>query len=124
MTNTWDGRPQNPERDGLHYITDAVAFWEAGRQKWRLLSHTRLEDPEWLAAQSWAEYRGPCPTLKDIEARIPATRRDALEEAAALCARRAAFWSRMEIKDHEYIRYTIEAGDCAEAIRNLKGGAR
>jgi hypothetical protein len=57
----WNGLPPEPSKSGLHYITDAVALWEAGKQRWSLLGKTRDVTPEWLAAQSWAEYRFPCP---------------------------------------------------------------
>lgn len=85
MTNTWDGRPQNPEEDGLHYITDGVAFWLAGPQKWALLNRGRRERPEWLAAQPWAEYRGPCPTSAELETRVAAARREGIEAALRVC---------------------------------------
>ena len=55
------GVPINPDEDGLHYITDAVAFWNCKRQKWVLLARTRDASPEWLAEQWWAKYRGQCP---------------------------------------------------------------
>ena len=66
MSEQWDGRPENPEQDGLHYISDAVAMWDARKQKWALLSRTRAEPAEWLAKQWWAEYRGPCPTIEEF----------------------------------------------------------
>jgi hypothetical protein len=63
------GVPLNPEQDGLHYITDGVALWDAWRQRWSLLCRARQETAEWLAQQPWAEYRGPCPTPNELAAR-------------------------------------------------------
>jgi hypothetical protein len=83
MSDAWDGRPQNPERAGLHYITDGVALWIAHKGKWALMSRPRHEPPEWLAAQPWAEYRGPCHTPSEVAARIEAARREEREACAA-----------------------------------------
>lgn len=82
MTDAWDGRPQNPERDGAHWITDNVAYWEADRKRWLLMMKAKAVSAEWLAAQPWAEYRGPCLTPAEVEARVAEARREALEEAA------------------------------------------
>ena len=62
------GFPLNPEKDGLHYITDAVALWKSQQQKWALMSRTRDASPEWLAEKWWAKYRGPCPDSSEISA--------------------------------------------------------
>jgi hypothetical protein len=63
------GVPLNPDRDGLHYITDGVALWEARRQRWSLFLRARRETAEWLGKQLWAEYRGPCLTPDEVAAR-------------------------------------------------------
>lgn len=55
------GVPSNPEKNGLHYISDGVALWYSKKNKWVLLGRTKEEKPEWLAEQSWAKYHGPCP---------------------------------------------------------------
>ena len=59
QNEAWNGMPTNPEKDGAHAITDACAFWDAGRQRWLLLTLRKPVTPEWLASQSWAEYHGP-----------------------------------------------------------------
>jgi len=82
MTDAWDGRPQNPERDGMHYITDGVALWIAHKGKWALMSRTRHEPPEWLAAQPWAEYRGPCLLPSEVAAQVEAARQEEREAIA------------------------------------------
>jgi hypothetical protein len=79
MTDAWDGRPQNPEQDGAHWITDNVAYWEADRQRWLLMVKAKPVSAGWLAAQPWAEYRGPCLMPAEIE-RLRAER-DRLREA-------------------------------------------
>jgi hypothetical protein len=57
----WDGRPENIQQDGLHYLGDGVAFWDSTYLRWTILGDGRKRRPEWVAAQPWAEYHGPCP---------------------------------------------------------------
>lgn len=68
----WDGIPQNPGVDGLHYIGDAAALWWAGKRKWSILHRAREESPEWLASNWWAEYRGPIPPPAVVAALVEA----------------------------------------------------
>ena len=84
MADAWDGRPQNPERDGWHWVMVAHgighpfpmmwgadgAMWDAGDAGWVL-----AED----LASRW-RYLGPCLTPQEVAAR----------EAAAAEAMRAA----------------------------------
>lgn len=84
MFKAWKGYPPNPEEDGLHHIGEGVALWFADRQAWTLMGRTRLVSPEWLAAQWWASYNGPCLTPDEVEARVNAARRKELEEVAAM----------------------------------------
>lgn len=60
------GVPLNPKDSGLHYIMNAVAFWNANTGKWSLIGRTRPEKPECLMRQYWAEYRGPCLTSEEV----------------------------------------------------------
>ena len=84
MTNTWDGRPQNPERDGWHWVgsTEAekpvVLIWYAPTQNW-VLGAIGLP-PSSLAG---AKYLGPCLTPAEVEARVAAARREGIEAAIA-----------------------------------------
>jgi hypothetical protein len=65
MGEAWDGIPEQAYKTGLHYITDAVALWDARKRKWWLMAKARAAPPEWLASQEWAIYRGPCPKHPD-----------------------------------------------------------
>jgi hypothetical protein len=67
VADAWDGRPQNKDRDGAHWITDNVAFWEADKQHWLLMMTAKPVSAEWLASQSWAKYRGPCLSPTEVE---------------------------------------------------------
>jgi len=78
------GHPLNPERDGAHWITDNVAFWEADTQRWLLMLTAKPVTAEWLASQPWAEYRWPCLTPAEVAAREQAARREGMEEAARI----------------------------------------
>jgi hypothetical protein len=62
------GVPLNPHKTELHYIMDGVALWVPYRGRWTLLGRTRDERPSWLIEQSWAEYRGPCPSAEEFAA--------------------------------------------------------
>jgi hypothetical protein len=80
------GVPLNPHKTELHYIMDGVALWVPYRGRWTLLGRTRDERPSWLIEQSWAEYRGPCPSAEEFAA-IKAERdrlRAALQEIAGV----------------------------------------
>jgi len=79
------GVPLHPHKTELHYIMDGVALWIPYRGKWTLLGRTRDERPSWLIEQSWAEYRGPCPSAEEFAA-IKAERdrmKDALLQIAS-----------------------------------------
>lgn len=76
----WNGVPENPEKDDLHYITDGVALWIAHTKKWTLLSKAKPVTPEWLATQGWAEYHGPCPTYEELRDREAAAYRKGQED--------------------------------------------
>lgn len=60
------GVPLKPHKTDLHYIKDGVALWVPYRGRWTLLGRTRDERPSWLIEQSWAEYRGPCPSAEEF----------------------------------------------------------
>ena len=68
MTEQWDGRPQNPERDGWHWVTGAdeqppiAVFWYQLTQHWVLGS---IGIPP--GSLSGATYLGPCLTPAEIE---------------------------------------------------------
>jgi hypothetical protein len=85
MTEQWDGRPQNPERDGWHWLAraeDGLAIlkrWDAEVGAW--------EDGIMLypaTVMEWGVcYLAPCHTPSEVAAQIEAARR---EERKA-CAR-------------------------------------
>lgn len=82
MSDAWDGRPQNPERDGWHWVrwaeyepgTEFTAFWSSG--EWS-------DDWAHLAGNRHARryiYLGPCLTPAEAAAQAEAARREALAE--------------------------------------------
>jgi hypothetical protein len=77
------GVPLNPHKTELHYIMDGVALWVPYRGRWTLLGRTRDERPSWLIEQSWAEYRGSCPSAEEFAA--IKTERDRLRAALTNC---------------------------------------
>lgn len=85
MTEQWDGRPQNPERDGRHWVdgpenkNPVVLIWHTLTQNW-VLGAIGLP-PSSLAG---AIYLGPALTPAEVEAREAAARREGIEVCAAL----------------------------------------
>jgi hypothetical protein len=80
MTDTtpgaWDGRPQDPERDGTHWLNlagnviaaqwwTAEALWTWGDRQWT---------PSVASAARWF-YLGPCHTPAEVAALVEAARR-------------------------------------------------
>ena len=117
MTNTWDGRPQNPERDGWHWVgsTEAekpvVLIWYAPTQNW-VLGAIGLP-PSSLAG---ANYLGPCLTPAEVEARVAAARREALEEAAKIALRLEVSEDAGPVDGHARVMASVQI---AAAIRSL-----
>lgn len=112
MTDTWDGRPENPERDGTHWIIGrtGIAFaaeWDATTGDWAWVGG---DERGWI-------YAGPCLTPAEVAARVDAARREGIEAAADETWRIAQGLSPNGI--------TYEAGyangalDCERVIRAL-----
>lgn len=85
MTEQWDGRPQNPERDGWHWLMQDTllypARWDAAASAWH---RSRFLTPAEIARLN--DYCGPCLTPAEIEARVAAARREGIEAALPLLA--------------------------------------
>jgi hypothetical protein len=84
MTDAWDGRPQNPEREGWHWVQHRDNAPEV--LNWSPLRDWHYEG-DWVypgfIGQNY-RYIGPCLTPAEIEARVAQARREALEDAARL----------------------------------------
>ena len=122
MTDAWDGRPENPERDGWHWVkalssketialfwTHVVAEWEYG--------------DDWLSSQQASRryrYLGPCLTPAELAAReADAYQRgqEAMREAAVSAAiTHTATSGQRNAKD--VWRASI-GSECADAIRAM-----
>ena len=77
MSEQWDGRPENPEQDGWHWLRTGDSLvtceWSAARG-WR--------DETWIVRAWELPYAGPCLTPAEVEAEKAATRREGIEAAA------------------------------------------
>jgi hypothetical protein len=77
-TKPWDGRPQNPERDGWHWVQNGNGIPSC--QRWHSERWTVGSDPGWTASQVAAlqrvRYLGPCLLPSDHAALL--AERDAL----------------------------------------------
>ena len=104
MTKQWDGRPQNPERDGWHWLhhriesTPQPVRWIAEIDAW---ASDAAYSPEGVIELGW-RYRGPCLTPAEVAAREAAARREGIEAAALAAA-----------------NYQLNNDGCAAAIRAL-----
>lgn len=111
MTNAWDGRPQNPERDGWWWIVGAggksAMFWSAKLKGWC------FNDGDNPACEMLPEEMqsfmvridGPCHTPAEVAAQVEAARREEREA----CARHLENWP---VEDER-----MTADECAAAIR-------
>jgi hypothetical protein len=88
------GVPQNPERDGWHWVMmregvpfrPRACFWDASRPGWAVPGSAKLREdagPEW-------RYLGPCHTPAEVAALVEAVRRDEREAWATIVAELAA----------------------------------
>lgn len=120
----WDGRPQNPERDGWHWVqhlhVGAPAAWHWFRGRWESL----LTADE---AAGGFRYLGPCLTPDQVSDRLVAARRDALAEADGALAkglqrglREALALAEAAYQQHAHasrVMHATAARDLADAIR-------
>ena len=123
----WDGRPENPERDGWHWLQRADDRWLVC--KWWSAEQAGWVDGITLSPATVVEYGvgylGPCLTSTEVAARVEAARREGFEAAADVASKRAA--SRHSTvahchsdraKKHMQIR-ADEAGQLVAEIRAL-----
>lgn len=82
-TKPWDGMPQNPERDGWHWLQCNNEAPEANY--WRALNREfhGLDGMAITANPAW-RYLGPCLTPAEVTAMVEDARRDAFAECAAM----------------------------------------
>ncbi len=95
MTDAWNGVPENPERDGWHWLkiicgisAPRPRLWWSGMNRWELSDGTLIYAGE--CAERW-HYHGPCATPAEVaalreraekaEAEAKAAREKALREA-------------------------------------------
>lgn len=108
------GVPENPERDGWHWVVDGnhetvVAEWNADVQRWGSWPFCSPAD---FAEDN--EYVSPCLLPSEVAAREAAARRAGIEAAAKVCRQRSA----MHGTDDGFPNaISDEAADCAAAIR-------
>lgn len=98
----WDGRPQNPERDGWHWLRNGLGCLEAlrwGGSAWGCYAGAPQPNPTSYT------YLNPCLTPSEVAAREEAARREEREA----CARHLENWP---VEDERMV-----ADECAAAIR-------
>ena len=90
MTETWDGRPENPERDGAHRIgfenSEHDWIWRATPAPFWVTHTGQFVAPEHTVSRR-ARYLGPCLTPAEVAAQVEATQRKMREDAASLVER-------------------------------------
>jgi hypothetical protein len=91
MSDTWDGRPQHPDRDGWHWTQEGSSIcpeqWRASKQVWRTFDQREFISPE--KVQHW-HYLGPCLTPTEVAAQVAAAYKrgqEDMRERAAVAAR-------------------------------------
>lgn len=83
MANEWNGLPENPERNGWHWVKDpgqeaAPTLWTLRWGSWWLGDNERSAA---YLAQKGYRYLGPCLTPADLAARVEAERERCADEA-------------------------------------------
>jgi hypothetical protein len=81
MADAWDGRPQNPGRDGCHWLlgwngTPFVAEWDAASADWSWAGGD--ESCVGVVAAGW-RYLGLCLTPAEVSALVEAARQEERE---------------------------------------------
>lgn len=67
-TKPWDGRPENPERDGWHWLLGnggkgpivEAACWCARRCVWFIQGNDDPMRADQMLTRGWLSYLGPC----------------------------------------------------------------
>jgi hypothetical protein len=117
MSEQWDGRPQNPERDGWHLIrtddgVEYVVRWSVARG-WL--------DGELVIYAAESIYGGPLLLPAEVAAQVEAARRDEREACAAVADEWAQAGRINAMGSHEEILRAEgrqdAASDIAAAIR-------
>ena len=116
MSEQWDGRPENPEQDGWHWLRTGDSLvtceWSAARG-WR--------DETWIVRAWELPYAGPCLTPAEVEAEKAATRREGIEAAAKEvdcgCDIRDAVLARLEAQGQKRASWLCQHGDVCCALQ-------
>jgi hypothetical protein len=90
----WDGLPQNPERDGWHWLlfrdgSRLCCFWMAAEQGWASADKSQ---PDYFPEEAAEDHAGcePCHTPAEVAALVEQARREEREACAAWHDERAA----------------------------------
>lgn len=113
MTDAWNGRPANPERDGWHWMLMAawplakptIRYWYSGDQDWSDGVGSAQPVATW-------RYLGPCLTPAEVAAREQAAWRAGRDAAAAWHDERARIErpiSPSSARAEEYAAHAIRA---------------
>lgn len=92
MTDAWDGRPANPERDGWHWLHHAEDLrpcptpWDADHAAW---CSGGMHSPRGVVDLGY-RYLGPCLTPAEVAAQRDAAWRAGVGAAAGVAALRGA----------------------------------
>jgi hypothetical protein len=115
------GYPQNPERDGWHWLGDdrrpQPVLWLAEFASW---ADGTMHSPQSVVGLGF-RYLGPCLLPSEVAAQVEAARRDEREANAALidcgCDNRDAVLARLESKGERYAAYLCQQGSACCALQ-------
>lgn len=130
MTDVWDGRPQNPERDGWHWLRGRPngepepLFWfdetdgDGDGFGWQL--SYGVGTPERVSRIF--DYLGPCPQPDEVAARVAEARREALEEAAQTALRLEVPEDAGPIGGHARVMASVQIAATIRALKEQGNG--
>jgi hypothetical protein len=120
------GYPQNPERDGWHWVQNNGG--KPSCQRWKAGMWSISGEAGWTAAQvatlTHLRYLGPCLTPAEVAAQVEAARRDALEEAARVVEAEPEFPGRAPLVMWAVPTALTARSICRATKRNTAGAIR
>lgn len=90
MASEWDGVPENPDKDGWHWVCSKPMAWLADWQQWS--TPAAYISPDFMSerAKVLGAYEGALRTPTQHAADLAAARRDGAEVSAQVCEGPAA----------------------------------
>ncbi len=125
MSETWDGRPESPERDGWHWLhhpedlRPMVTPWNAELQGW---PSGALHSPQGVVDLGF-RYLGPCLTPAEVAAALAQAERRGMDRALDAAKKAWREFDSRGYSDPDYAQGRADGReDAIDTIRAAMGG--